>query len=492
MPTIVKVVVTNRLTRLFPPYPKDEIRDYFRYHPKGYIFSPKYRFGGWDGYLNLMQRSLVGTGLFLHLYQKIEQDLDLTFDIEDTRVFPDFSSFTRHSARAFQNVTVDAMIAASNMGGLILNATASGKTSVAAMYFSRLEGNACFVVDELGLLSQARKEISVVLQEEVGEIGHGIWNPKRITTATVQSLHIQREKPRFASWAATLEAVIIDEFHTQLNRRNFDTVAAIFPKAVFGLTATLNLRQKDIQLRAYSIAGPVIHQYPLARGVKEGYLTPGLCISVETVTALPIDPKDYLEEYDVCITQNLDRNDIIVGIAKACLDLGKHVIILVERLEHIRKLHFALTQVPHKMIFGGRKVAKREEIQEQFGTGEVRLIIANKVFKKGISINRVDAIIDGAALSSKNDTIQKFGRGVRLCNGKDGLLYFDVSDLPAPYQKQKNRFAKAARSRFNALKKIKVPQVQVSSWKMSCDELVKRSQNYLETKVLQISRERPL
>jgi superfamily II DNA or RNA helicase len=68
---------------------------------------------------------------------------------------------------------------------------------------------------------------------------------------------------------------------------------------------------------------------------------------------------------------------------------------------------------------------------------------------------RIDMLIDTAAMKSKNDARQKFGRGVRLCEGKSGLIYFDIRD-------DGNRFEAAAKSRARALKDQQISVTKVS------------------------------
>jgi superfamily II DNA or RNA helicase len=94
-----------------------------------------------------------------------------------------------------------------------------------------------------------------------------------------------------------------------------------------------------------------------------------------------------------------------------------------------------------------------------FEDGTIRLMIASGVFKDGINLKRVDTIIDMTEWPGKDDTLQKFGRGVRKHIDKDGLLYID-------YATRGGRFRKTGVSRSNAwanaglpVKKVKVHSV---------------------------------
>jgi superfamily II DNA or RNA helicase len=150
-----------------------------------------------------------------------------------------------------------------------------------------------------------------------------------------------------------------------------------------------------------------------------------------------------------------DRNKVIAGLVQEAYKRGKHTVVLLERVQHLKDLS-NLLKVPHFTLYGEKHVDERVESTKIFESGGIRVILANKIFKKGINIKRLDLIIDGAAMKSKNDSQQKYGRGVRLCDGKVGLIYIDIAD-------KGNRFEKAAKSRRTALKRLGVPVYMVSS-----------------------------
>ena len=178
----------------------------------------------------------------------------------------------------------------------------------------------------------------------------------------------------------------------------------------------------------------------------------------------------YLLGYNQYIVHNGERNWVISRLAREGYRRGYYVIVLLKRLEHLKLVSEMMGNVPHKIVAGvdyqGEKfvekkgklirkvigpkieVSQRQKTTRRFEAGEVKVILANDVFKTGVNIKRVDVIIDGAAQKSKDDAIQKFGRGVRLHPDKTGLLYFDLADQDA-YNKR-NWFTKAAKSRKRA------------------------------------------
>jgi len=501
----VKVILTNRRARFVRPYPYDELNEILKWRKPGWEYTPQGRLFlewkekvkkgkadpdepyGWDGYLHLLQQDTVGAGVFLALQEQLEREAMTRFEVQDNRRPPNFAdiSFDK-DARDYQKKCVTEMLKASNVGGLVLNATGTGKTALTGMFLKRLKGPALFLVDELTLLDQAQKELSKWIGEPVGNIGNQKFNPKRITVATIQTIHRHRFDESFVPWTRTLKCIIIDELHLALNRRNFQTIAAIRPPTVFGLTATLELKKKGVALRAYDLCGPVVFEYPLEQGVAEGYLAKGVAISVQVSQEPTLPPlrgnprwrwmrerlkKRYQEEYSELIVNGKVRNKFIEKMIRTAYGKGMFIIALMERVRHLEKMGDRLEDVPHNLVFGKIRSEDRVDAKTRFDAGKLRVILTNKVFKKGVDIKKVNLIIDCAAMKNKNDAVQKYGRGVRLCDGKEGLVYIDIADTG-------NRFEKAARSRRAALKKIGVPVYKVDS-ELGPEEILRLALNKL-------------
>jgi superfamily II DNA or RNA helicase len=496
MARVVEVVLTNRKANLVcdDPSLSQELNDFLKYRKPGWEYTPggkvytQWRADvlagrkkedepeGWDGYLHLIQGNRVGAGVILALREKMEKELNCTFEIEDERKLPKFSDGIEDwelekKARQYQLDCLGEMLINSYTGGLILNATGTGKTFSTGLYLKRLKGPALFLVDELTLLKQAIGELQSVLGEDIGEIGNQVFRPRRVTVATIQTIHKHRFDQSYVPWTRTLQAIIIDEVHLALNRRNFQTIAAIKPPVIFGLTATLELKKKAVAYRAYDLCGPVVFEYPLEQGVREGFLSKGVAVSVQVEQdikpeAIRGNPRwawvrakykaQYQELYRDVIVEGKKRNKVILDLIKTAYNEGKHIVVLLNRVQHLKDLSKRLDGIKHQLVFGDIHVSDRVLAQKRMEESKLRVILTNVVFKKGINLRRLDVIVDGAGMKSKNDAVQKYGRGVRLCDGKSGLIYFDISD-------RGNKFENAAKSRLSALKKVGVPVFKIDS-----------------------------
>jgi len=278
----IPVRLTNRRAQFrCPPEVQSRLKPLFAYDIPGARFSDAYRMGSWDGKANLMRAGGVSTGLYLEMRAELTA-AGWKFDEEDIRRRP-----TRHrkvpdpNARPYQTKAVEAMVKASNTGGVVLVATGAGKTRLTGDLFRQLAGRSLFIVDELTLLEQARGELAAATGEEVGIVGRGEFRPKRITAATIQTLHRHRDDPAFVKWFREVDVIVIDELHLALAKRNLDVVKLAQPLASFGLTATIEWEKPHVRMPAAALCGPIIFRYQMATGVKEGYLSEGVALCVK-------------------------------------------------------------------------------------------------------------------------------------------------------------------------------------------------------------------
>jgi superfamily II DNA or RNA helicase len=494
----IHVVLKNRTTYFVGWYPTEAVKEHLRYRPSGYFWSPQYKAFDqtgkrvWDGYKVFLARNSCPTGLFLAQFPAMKA-AGLQFVIDDQRKRPKFK-FVESSERAFQNDCLSVMRKKSKTGGIILAATASGKTYIAGKFFEALEGTAVFIVDELTLLDQTRKDLMKVLGEKVGYIGNMKFRPRRITVATIQTLYRHRNDPRFIPWIKKLDVAIVDELHKALSKRNLKTIQGYFkPLAVYGLTATLELKKADVRMRANALCGPVIFEYPLEQGTDEGHLSPGIVIGVD----IPRKGRggDYQDDYREMIAQSKKRNQIIEEIVREARRRKKHTCLLVQWVRHLKRMSERLEDIPHRTVFGEKKVKDRIKAKADFDSSKIRLLIANIVFEKGVDIKRIDAIIDGASMAGKNAAKQKFGRGVRLSETKVGLIYFDIGDINDrprdKYDPLWNRFEKTTRRRRVAFKELGVPVVRYT-WDGDVEALFDLAERTLKkwAKKIEIRREK--
>lgn len=466
----IKVCLDNHWAR-FQCAPEQVIalKEHFSYKDPKAQHTYAFKTGAWDGLKCLLNYSKVGLGLFLHLKPELDQ-AGYQFEIEDRREpLPLTKPGWHPKSRPWQKHAVIAM--SNSTGGLVLAATGTGKTFAVADFVRRLDCPACFVVDELTLLEQSRRALEELTGEAVGVIGRGEFNIQRLNVATVQTLHRQRHNPKFKSWANNV-VILIDEFHVALNKSNVDVVSALKPRAVFGLTATLQLVKTDVLYRALALCGPVLFRYSIEQGQNDGYLTRGLVCCVKVVQSSRGWQRD--TEYQDLIVDSSYRNRCVTALVREGLRRGRRIVVLVERLRHLKTLSAMLREVPHKCLSGKFSKHKGERIDAAaaMDAGKLPLILATRVFGKGIDISTLDVTVDATAMSSIDNAQQRYGRGVRRAEGKSGLIHFDISDVG-------NIFASNASGRTEALRALNVP-VTSCTWEGSATAIYDRALKSLE------------
>lgn len=458
----LKAVLANRWTTIEYPFPP-ELLDYFSWRLPNYRFTPAGR-RGWDGFISLMDGNRVPTGLFLVRKKVIEQETGIRFRVKDRREHLTFSraipnQIGTYTVRADQRHGLQQMRDHSNTGGVLLNATGTGKTFMAACFLwmlNRSKHPAVFVNDELTLVDQSREELQTALGERVGLVGDSTFAPERVSVATIQTLHTRLKDPQFRAWWNSIHVMFVDEIHEALNRRTDEVVqAGSSLRCVYGLTATLNMKDPNVRTKLFALSGPKLHSYTYEQGREDGVLARGIVMGVDYQATVLGTRDSYQSDYRECIVDCAGRNKIVTRLAKEAVKRERCTIIIVERVDHVKILSKLLEQVPHAVVYGAVPSHERLRIKKRMERGKLNLIIANKVFKKGTNIKRVDCIIDAGGMLDGNDTVQKFGRGTRTLEGKQGLIYFDVGDTaPKGY---KNRFTAGTASRRKALKALGVP-----------------------------------
>jgi hypothetical protein len=293
----------------------------------------------WNGKINLLKRNCLSSGLFRATRKEVEEKLKVTFEVSYQREeLPEVNGipYAQDDDYRHQDTCVKKMLrCTAKGGGIILAATGSGKTRIAAMYFSRIDEQCLFVVDQVDLLYQQQKELALWLGEEVGVVGDSTYDVKRVTVATRQTLSLYMREAKFRRWYDGIAVMIVDELHEQMGKTNFKVLEAISPLVVFGLTATLQMTQKETRLKAYAFAGPVIFTFPLDTGIKRGVLNPVKVLQLLFPTIGDPNPAyaaHHLEDILIQVVENEEKQSACQAIVRLLRDHNRCIVILTNRV----------------------------------------------------------------------------------------------------------------------------------------------------------------
>ncbi|MBU3749738.1 MAG: DUF3427 domain-containing protein, partial [Mycobacterium sp.] len=338
---------------------------------------------------------------------------------------------------------------------LIVAATGTGKTVVAALDYRRLRQahdrdlSLLFVAHRKEILVQARRMYQEVLTESTfGELLVDGEQPTRWrhVFASIQSL----SEARLSGIAPDhFDVVVVDEFHhaeARSYRRLLDHVA---PIELLGLTATPE-RADGVDVREF-FGGRVAAELRLWDALDQQLLCPFHYFGIYDPTE--IDQIAWKRGgYDVAAlsavyTGNDARTRIIlkelgdkvddVGAMRAlgfCVSV-EHARYMAERFNH--------AGIPARAVSADTSAAERREALARLRDRELNVIFAVDLFNEGLDIPNVDTVLFLRPTESATVFLQQLGRGLRSAPGKTVLTALDF----VGHQRKEFRFDQ----RFRAL-----------------------------------------
>lgn len=389
--------------------------------------------------------------------RKFEGDsLDLSLSLPE----PSFSE----ADYSFQEIAVSKAIEWGR--GLLYYPTGSGKTIIMAKIIAKLDKRTLVIVPNLQLLNQTFEKFG----QYFGIANVGIFGDskkdlsKLIIIATQQSLHsMLTKKPSDfkRNIAKSFPIVFIDECHhiataaiiwrkdaqgkwTQKpNIANtwWDILMAIDAYHKYGMSATLGGEISNDRFVLQSATGHVISSISISElverkvlcGVKVIMLSlehPRYSVWKSQYGEREVDgvKEKYLIDpgaLDNNILENDLRNDIIAQIAHQKTLEGNKVLVLVDKVATHGKI---LRELISNSIFlhGSHSTKKREEGLAEFSKGGKTLI--GTIFKEGFDFPAINVLIIAGGGKSSKALVQKIGRVLRTCEGKDRAEIFDFMD----------------------------------------------------------------
>lgn len=353
---------------------------------------------------------------------------------------------------------------------LIVAATGTGKTVVAALDYRRLTRDVhgrdltlLFVAHRKEILTQARRMYQEVLSDVTfGELLVGGEQPSkwRHVFASVQSLSAER-----LSGIAPdhFDVVVIDEFHhadAASYRRLLDHVQ---PIELLGLTATPE-RGDGVDVRDF-FDGRVASELRLWEALEQNLLCPFHYFGVYDGTDL--DELSWKRGgYDLAglssvYTGNDARTRIVLKELNDKVDDvgGMRALGFCVSVEHARYMaeKFVAAGIAARAIWAETAPGERAAALRELRNREINIIFTVDLFNEGLDIPEVDTVLFLRPTESATVFLQQLGRGLRLTHGKAVLTALDF----VGHQRREFRFDR----RFRALAGVggKPLQRQVAS-----------------------------
>ncbi|MFZ1178609.1 MAG: DEAD/DEAH box helicase family protein, partial [Mycobacterium sp.] len=320
---------------------------------------------------------------------------------------------------------------------LIVAATGTGKTVVAALDYRRLrEAHGrdlalLFVAHRKEILQQARRMYQEVLTDPTfGELLVGGDEPTkwRHVFASIQSLSAERLSKLAPN---RFDVLVIDEFHhaeAASYRRLLDRVQ---PIELLGLTATPE-RGDGVDVRDF-FGGRVAAELRLWEALEQNLLCPFHYFGVHDQTDLA-DLQWKRGGYDlgalsILYTGNDARTRIVLKeLRDKVVDVAAmRALGFCVSVEHARYMadRFVAAGVPARAVSAETPPAERQAALNALRNKEINILFAVDLFNEGLDIPEVDTVLFLRPTESASVFIQQLGRGLRLTPGKTVLTALD-------------------------------------------------------------------
>jgi superfamily II DNA or RNA helicase len=170
------------------------------------------------------------------------------------------------------------------------------------------------------------------------------------------------------------------------------------------------------------------------------------------------------------ITNNKERNDLIIQKLKACIEEGYFPIVLSLRVEQLQTLSYHLTDIGIKnaLILGPGPGRKKVDIKEIADDDTYKCVVAQTtIMEKGIDIPRLDALHIICPGSNLPKLRQALGRIRRVLDGKKfPKAYLYVDNLAYFHENGDKKFI----LRYGAKKVIKYFNELIASYNENSEE----------------------
>ena len=391
---------------------------------------------------------------FIDEYEKYKKSINVqnTFDYRKTKIEQE-NEFVPNSMQKRVLQKLKETRINDNKKGLVISATGTGKTYLAAMdikQFFEINSNTenklfeindkksktsnikfLFIAHREELLENAINVFSKILKidkNEFGRIYGGLKEiDKNIIFASIQSLRncYNEFKPSFFDY------VIVDEFHHSMSDSYLKTLSYFNPKFLLGLTATpKRMDGKDIlSLCDYNI----VDEIGIKEALEEDLIVPfhyfGVNDYMINYDNIPYKNGKYNEKI---LLQNLllnTRTDYIVEkINKFGFDGDKlSAVAFCQNIEHafFMKEEFSKKGYKSAVITANTSSNERSEILEKFKNKKIEILCVVDILNEGIDIPTINLLLFLRPTMSSTIFIQQIGRGLRKAKNKDFVTIID-------------------------------------------------------------------
>lgn len=437
------------------------------FHPKGYVFQKEVGVTAIVGSSNLTDKALkVNQEWNLKFSASPEGDIAFQIDdaitrqyersqpltptwidaYEESRRVPErlisrslpLAEETQQSTivpNSMQEAALESLLDLTSRGekrGVIISATGTGKTILAALAVRMLEPQRIlFVVHREQILDRAQQEFQKVLEASPSDFGKVSGTAKQFDSkyvfGTIQTL--SRAETLESITSDAFDLVIIDEVHRAGAESYLRLVNHLKPKFLLGLTATPERTDGFNVFELFDFNVP--YEIRLQAALEANMLVP---FHYYGVTDFVTEGKEVIS--DVTQLRWLVSDERITHILDALRKYGHPEgvkgLIFCSRKEEAYDLSHQLNERTFNgqrlrtvALTGDDEITQRERAVDMLEAGELDYILTVDIFNEGIDIPAVNQIVMLRSTQSSIVFTQQLGRGLRKAAGKDHLRVID-------------------------------------------------------------------
>lgn len=445
-----------------------EMTDYFSFEVEGAKFSPKFRYGGWDGRIRLMGTDGSLPWGLVSIAKKFAANMDYTITIDEKldpkpqisrtefdewlskqEIYSGGNKITPHWYQA------DSVFHAINKRRGILNLpTSAGKSLIqcliARWYLENYDGKVLIIVPTTSLVNQMRDDFvdyKLFPSQAINLMGGGAKNeryntPDALITVSTWQTAVKKDP----EWFRQFGLMQNDECHLCTGASLTKIIKQMdHCEYKFGLSGSL--RDGKTNLMQYvGLFGEVFRPVDTAKLMEDGQVADmevkSVILRYSDQECIDCSNLDYPQEIKY-ITNHKRRNKWVCNLAKKLADRDENVLVLFKLTAHGKALYESLKAVHGDKVHyisGETKTEMRTEMRS-FAENESGLIIVASygVLSTGVSIKRLHHLVLAHGVKSKILVLQSIGRILRKHGTKTKALVWDIVDNLA----QKNKSPKA-------------------------------------------------
>ncbi len=355
-----------------------------------------------------------------------------------------FSDLDLMRAKDYQQEILEKLDVERNVHGhfrnLVVAATGTGKTVIAAFDFKRFrekhpDCHFLFIAHRQEILQQAMQTFRIVLEDpNFGSVWDGnneptsykhVFASKDTLRNRLDSLHLTEDYYHY---------MVVDEVHHVVAPTYVKLMTYFKPQILLGLTATPERTNEQEDITVF-FDGHISAEIRLPAALNAGLLAPFHYYGIPDYTDLS-EVKWGRNGYDIAeLSRIYTQNDFrtLLILRKMQEYIGS------SRLHKVRALCFCVDKrhaefMNAKFTLAGLKTdvltsdddnKHRSKVKRRLREGAINYLFVVDLFNEGVDIPEIDTILFLRPTESATVFLQQFGRGLRLCKGKDHLTVLD-------------------------------------------------------------------